>query len=126
MALGKIRVIEVVGRVVSHADLLHHATRTNVRGDGEGNQGIERQRFERVANRRAGRFRGKASSPILRGQPPSDFYARREMSLEGRNREPRKSNERTLLAKFERVQAKFMFAEMTLDAINKEIAFGGR
>src|SRR5277367_3552847 len=126
MALGKIRVIEVVGRVVSHADLLHHAARTNVRGDGEGNQGIERQRFERVANRRAGRFRGKASSPILRGQPPSDFYARREMSLEGRYRKPRKSDEQALLTQLESIQAKSTFAEMTLDAISQEIAFGGR
>ena len=38
MALGKIGVIEVVGSVVRHADVFHHAPRAQVAGHGEGHE----------------------------------------------------------------------------------------
>jgi hypothetical protein len=126
MALRQLRVIEVVGRIAGHADLFHYAAGSNVRGGGEGNEGLQRQRFKRVAHHCLGCFRRESASPILRGQPPPNFHARRKMRLEGRYRKPRKSNECALRTQLERIQPRSMLTEMILNAIGQEIAFSGR
>ena len=93
MPLRQAGIIEVPGRVVDHADLLHDAAGTDVGGSGERDQRVQPQDLERMPRHGARPFGGEAAPPMVGGQPPADFNARSEMSLEAGRGETEKSDE---------------------------------
>ena len=64
-------------------------------GDGYGDQFVEPERPEGMADHGAGAFGGEAEVPIPGGQPPADLDGRHEVRLETRHREPDETDELT-------------------------------
>jgi len=61
------RMVKVVGGVVNHPDLLHHATRTNVAGHRERDDFLQPERLEAKPQGRPGTFRRLAAVPVFDG-----------------------------------------------------------
>src|ERR1700722_6176360 len=85
MALGQSWMIEIVARIVRHADFFHYAPGPNIRGNRERHERIQTQRIECMAYHRARGFRFEAAAPMLRREPPANFEARSARGLKCRH-----------------------------------------
>ena len=88
MSFFKLRMIEVVRRIVRHPDLLHHAARWDILFRCEGDDFFQSESFEGVCENRARSFCCESAIPMRGGKPPQDLDARREMRVEFRHRKP--------------------------------------
>lgn len=76
VAFGDARVVEIEVGDVRHADFFHDAARTNVRGNGDGDEFLEVQRAESVLDDCPRAFGGKPFAPMRASKAPADFYGR--------------------------------------------------
>ena len=67
VTFGQDRVVEIVGRVVGHAELFHHAAGAQVVWNREGDQAIELERVEGMIDDGARAFGGEAVAPTFGG-----------------------------------------------------------
>src|SRR5580704_3042947 len=74
--------VEIIARLVCHAQLLHHTTRFEVRCRGEGHQLFQPQYVEAVADNLSRPFGCEALVPVFRSKSPADLHTWRERSIE--------------------------------------------
>ena len=94
MVCGDDRKIEVVPRVVTHADLLHHAPGSGVRWNGERHDLLQADGVEAERGSGASAFGSVAPAPLIKRQSPSNFDARSEMRIELRDAQTDEPDER--------------------------------
>src|SRR5580698_2505035 len=126
MPLGNTGMVEVLARVMSHADLLHHPSRAQIGRYGEGYKRRQIQRMECVAGRFARTLGGQPLAPELRCQPPADLDTRRKVRLEHRNRQPYKADEARILAQLNSPRPESMPFEVVLDALDQAVTLVAR
>ncbi len=118
--------VEVVGRVVDHPDLLHHASRANIAWRRGRHDFSQPQRIESKSQRRSGAFSGIAPTPVVRGKTPTDLDAGREVRLEVRNGESNEPNERHHAGNFNGPEAEAVPVECFLELTRQRIALFSR
>lgn len=84
VAVCRKRMLEVVGRVVTHAETLHDPPRTFVADRREGNDFVEAQLIEGEGDGCASAFGRIAASPVLACEAPADLDGGREVGVEAR------------------------------------------
>ncbi len=117
--------IEVVPRVVRHADALHDAARRLVGGDRKRHDLIELGHLETEAHRLGGGFGGVATTPVIGPEPPPDLHGRREVRLEGRRPQPDESDEWLAIANLDCPQPEPSLLEALLDPVDEGIGLRG-
>ena len=100
IAIWQTRVIEILGRITGHAQLLHHSPRPRVAGDSEGDQIVDPQGLKGVAHDRLSSFGRKSLAPMFGRQSPADFDAWSERSVKTGDGQANKADERVILAEF--------------------------
>src|SRR5512138_331040 len=116
MPLRQERMVEVVLGIVRHAQLLHDAPRADIGGYGPGEDLIQPDRLEPVAQRLARPFRRVAFPPRVGSQPPSDLDARRERGVEGRPLKAHVACDRATVPELDGPEAEAVLLEVRLDA----------
>jgi hypothetical protein len=96
IAFGDMRVVEVVGRVMSHAKPVHHGTGVDVRLSRVGDELVKVEFVEGEGRSSTRCFGHEARSPGFSRKPPSDLDRRRERRLERRTSEPGEAEEAAL------------------------------
>ena len=109
--------IEVVGGIAMHLDLLHHPPRLEVGRHGERHDLVEPELLEAEAQRGARGLRRVAAAPVLASQPPTDLDAGREVRLEARDRKPDEAEEVGGAGRLDRPQSEAMAREVVSDAL---------
>src|ERR1700730_16548049 len=89
----QIRMVEVLRRAVSHADLLHHTPGSNVSRSCERHQSFEPQKLECMPHNCDCSFAREASAPVVSLEPPAYLYTGSEMRFESRYCQPEKADE---------------------------------
>ena len=118
---GYSRVVEVIGRVVSHAEAPHDSHRADIGRDGERDDFTQISPIEPVGNRRACRLRRESAAPILPCKPPADLDRRGEMRREVVKRKADIADEPGLIGYLHRPKPVAARVESRLDAISKGI-----
>ena len=72
MSVGHVRMVEVVGGVVGHAEPFHDAARRMIVRHRERHDFVEPQRFEPERERGDRAFSRVAVAPVVGGQPPAE------------------------------------------------------
>ena len=103
--------VEIVFRPVTHANLLHHAPRREVRRYGERHDLIEPEHIEGVGEHHPRALGSKPLIPVLGGNSPPGFNARCEVSREVRYGKPDEADEAALSAQFGGKQSEPAFLE---------------
>src|SRR5438132_7636076 len=85
--------LEVVGRIVAHAEPLHHSPGRRVEVRRERHDLLQAELIEAVAERRPARLGRIAVAPMLAPQPPADLDGGSEVLLEARPCEPHEADE---------------------------------
>lgn len=91
---GKLWMVEIVGWIVNHADLLHDAARCVVLRHGERHDFTEAQPAECVARDGLGALGGEARAPMLSRKPPTYLDAGGKMRVERGHGKPDEADER--------------------------------
>ena len=120
------RMIEIVGRIVRHADPAHDRPRAHVRGRRERDQLLGAQCAERVGCARERGLGRVALPPVLGREPPADLDAGREMRLERRHDEPDEADERRDARHLDRPRAEAVAREVPLGAPRERVALPSR
>lgn len=123
MALGKIRMIEIVRGIVSHSDFFHHTARPCVRRSCEGNDLYQFQFIECAIQDGPRAFGGQPSTPLIHCQTPANLDARSEVGFECRNEKPDEADEGVIFTQLDGIQAEGTLSEVIFDSLDKKIAF---
>ena len=115
--------IEVVSRVVSHAELLHDAPGPHVGRDRERHQLFQPEHLERVTNNFPRALCGQSLALIVGGQSPPNLDAWSEVGMERGNSKADETDKAAVPPQLRAVQAETVLSEMTLDLIYQPIAF---
>src|SRR6185436_3588949 len=118
------RVLEVLG--ILKAQLLHHAARARVSGNGERNDFGQSDALKAILQRRPRSLGGQSLAPPPACQPPTDFDAGGEGRLEGRNRQTDESDKGSLVRHLHCPEAVAMFFEVVLYPANRSDSFLAR
>src|SRR5271163_4202948 len=110
----QIRMLKVVGRIMGHAKLLHHATRSQIQRSRERNQTIQPKYFECVTHDLSCAFGRQPLSPMVKTEPPTNFNSGHERSIEARNRETDKPHKGAGPTQLRRVEPKATRHKVTL------------
>ena len=94
MPIRQAGVIEIVSRIMRNSQPFHHAPRPYIGGYGERDNLGQLKLCKPELKCRPRAFRGITAPPVLRGQPPADLDARREMRLEWRQAQTDEACER--------------------------------
>jgi hypothetical protein len=86
--------VEIIGRVMVHADLLHYAPRTNIAWHCERDHLRELQCLKPESQSRCGAFSRIPLSPVLSGEPPADLDTWGEMRVKVRDRQANEPGKR--------------------------------
>ena len=121
MTLRPVRMLEVVSRIASHAEALHHSNRSKVRRNGERNDFAYSNSLEPVCERSPSSFCCETAIPIGTVETPTDFDRRHEGSIERGDGQADKANEVGLASNFNRPESVGELAEITLNPINGDI-----
>jgi hypothetical protein len=116
-------VIEIVRRVVGHADFFHHPARPEIGSGGKRDDFIELQSLKTISQDGLSAFCSQTLVPKWAGQPPSDFDAWCEMRMETGPRHSYKPDESAVRAQFGSKECEPMLGEMRIHAIHGAIAF---
>ena len=123
MAGRQVGVVEVAGRVVDHAQLLHHAAGAEILRDGEGDDFGKLESEEGVVDDGAGTFCGQSPAPIIKRQPPADFDGGHKGGLEVGDVEADEADEGFGFDEFGGVEAEAVQGEVALDAGDSIVGF---
>jgi len=114
--------VEVVGRVVAHPQLLHDPLGAQVGRRREGHELLETQRAEGVSEYRTRSFGGQPLTPVVPRQPPPDLDRRRERRLERHRVEADETDVGTGRIEFDCQQAPSAPLEAGADPVGEAIA----
>jgi len=117
MSGWKPRVVEVVARIVGHAEALHHARRPDVGWNRERDDLRQAEPLEPVGQRGARGLGGEAPAPEPAGEPPADLG----LSHERMDGEPGVTDQLGFVRDLERPQAEIPIAPVCLDAVDELI-----
>jgi len=117
-----LRVVEVAVGIVVHADPAHDRTRAVVGDDGQRDDLLELERFERKLRDGARGLAGEALSPHRPRQPPPDLDRRHERRLEPGPRESGEPDEGTGRPHVQSPQPPPRILHVRLDAIGQRVA----
>ncbi len=120
---SKLGVIEIIGRVVMHANRLHDFFRRQIALRGEGHDLLQGQPIKACAQCRPGRLTGVTQAPMLAGQAPADFHRRGEGRIEAHHTEAGKTDELAAVLALQRPQAETVFGKMPAHAADHRRAF---
>ena len=116
--------VEIVGRVVRHAQPLHHSARADVFRHRKRHDFIQPKLLESETDRSLRRFGGKAVAPMLECQPPTDFDAGSEMCLESWHVQAHVSDEIGAARDFDGPQAETTRFAIRANAAGQFVALG--
>ncbi len=114
MTLRSVRMLEVVSRIASHAEALHHSNRSKVRRNGERNDFAYANSVEPVCERSPSSFCCETATPIGTVETP-------EGSIERGDGQADKANEVGLASNFNRPESIAELVEISLNPINGDI-----
>src|SRR5579884_976622 len=126
MSLRQRRMIEIVGGVAGHPELLHNPPRPYVARNCHCNDLIQPQGLKSKIGNRSRTFRRQTSSPIFRGQTPANFNAGRERSFEPRDIQTDEADEAAIAPQLGCAQSESMLFEMGLNFVYRRVALFSR
>lgn len=112
----QVGVVEVVGGVIGHAELFHHAAGAQVFGNGEGDEAVELKGVEGLINDGARALSRQAAAPAIGGKTPADFDCRHERCVKVWDIEADKADEGSVFNQLCGVETEAVAVEMLLDA----------
>ncbi len=118
--------VEIVGRVVGHAELFHDMTRALVADGGHGDDLGEFQRLEAIGERGLCALGGIAVAPVLIREPPADFDTGGKVGREPWGGEADEADKLSKTRHLDRPEAEAFLGEVRLDSVYHRVAFGGR
>src|SRR6266545_1736049 len=107
----QLRMVEVVGGIMSHAELFHHPAGAQIAGDGEGHDFFKPKNLKSIIHHCTRAFSRQTLSPQLRCDSPSRFHTRRESRFERRHAQADEAGERPVASKLGRVRSESMLAK---------------
>jgi hypothetical protein len=116
------RMIEVVGRIVRHAQFFDDPAGPNVSRNRRRHDFIQAQRLERIPDDCMRSFCRQPLSPILRRQTSTDFYARRVVRFKLRNLQANEPDKQAISPKLRWPKAESILPEMRFDSVQHGIA----
>ena len=122
----QLRMLKVIGWIVSHTEAIHDSPGSGVCRHGERYQLPERESLKAVANDGFRTFGRQAMAPGLGGEPPANFHAWSKGCLKGWHRESDKTYEAVALARFHSAQTEAMLLEMAFYPLYKQITLFSR
>jgi hypothetical protein len=122
--IGRIRLVEVVGRAACHPDPFHDPARPDILRNRKRYNFLESRLAKRKCQRRPGRFGRIAAPPMLSGEAPADLDTRREVGVEARHGEADETREWYGVRDFYRSQAEPVPVEMPIDEFRERVALG--
>ena len=122
MTFRQRRVAEIVCRIAAHPKPFHDGSRTAIRRRGIRYDLLKRGSLKSVAKRQMGRLGCIAAAPMFEGQTPTDLHTWREMGDEPWDGQSGEADKRCHTWDLDRPQAKSVFTEMLLDAIDHRVA----
>lgn len=122
MTLGKLRVVEVVGGIMVHPQLLHDPLRGMIGSSGERHDLIEAEYTEAVVEHSLRSFSGYTLVPVSAGETPSDLVGRSERRVKRGRIEPDKAGERAGGVDLDSPEAPSALSEPGRDAIDESVA----
>lgn len=125
VGFGEGGMVEVLGRVVGHADLFHDAAGGEVGGGCERHDFGEAEGLETALHGGQGAFGGQALVPVGGGEAPADFDAGREGELETGDIETDVADALAGGAEFGGPEAVAVLGEVGVDALEHRVGFGG-
>lgn len=125
MAFRQAWMVEIVIRVVGHAELFHHAAGAQVLRNCEGNDAVEAQFLKRVADHSARAFSRKSATPEIECEPPADFNCGHEGRVKIRNREADEPGERDFIWQFDAKGSESVALKMIFSASYQRVRLVG-
>ena len=125
VGFGEGGVVEVLGRVAGHADLLHDAAGGEIGRGGKRHDFGEAKGFESVFEGGQGAFGGQALIPVGGGEAPADFDAGRKGELEPGDVEADVADAFARRAEFGGPEAVAVLLEVGVDALEHGVGVGG-
>src|SRR4051812_42243099 len=93
VALGQLWMVEIVPRIVSHADSFHDPTRTKISDRSKRNDFLKLHFLKAEGQGCSCAFLGISVTPVIECQPPTNFNARRKRQCIAWDIEPDKPDE---------------------------------
>ena len=118
--------IEILGRIACHPNLLHHALGLGIDHGGERDQLREAQDLDGVSHHRQPAFGRQSPIPDLCCQPPADFDAGGECRLKFWNMDSNETDEPLLLPQLRSVECEAMLIEVRFYVVCEPIALLAR
>src|SRR5690606_30174615 len=112
MTFGQRWMLEVVPRLMLHAQRLHQAARGLVELRREGDHLGQLQPLESAGQRGVSRLLGQPLAPLIRYQSPADFHRRTERQRQLAPGQPGHADEASIVLAFQRPEAETMVGEM--------------
>ena len=125
MAFRQAWMVEVVTRIVCHADLLHHAAGTQVCWNGERNYTVEFQVLKAVAEYGACAFSRQSSAPAVKFEAPTDFYRGHEWRIERGNGKADEAGEGMIFKQLDGEGSETVKIEVGLSAVGERVGLRG-
>jgi hypothetical protein len=122
MPLGQRRMIEIVRRIVNHADPFHDLSRGEVAWHGERHNLAEPQILEAQHQYGPRRLGGVSTTPVFRGEAPAYFHARSEVRGETRHGKADEARESRDVWDLHGPEAETVPIEVSLDTRRERIA----
>ena len=122
----KKRVVEVITRIVGHAELFHDAARALVADGGHGDDFGELEGLEAVGERGLCALGGVAVAPVPGSEPPADLDTGGEVSGKARGGEADEADKLRKTRHLDRPEAEAFLGEVRLDTVYHRVALGGR
>lgn len=115
--------IEIIGFIALHADLLHDSSRRTVRRHCERNDLVQLEPFKSEPEDRSGSFCSVAAIPVISRDPPADFHRRSEVGLEAGNSEPDEAHEGCNVRNFDSPEPESVLFKARIDPCCEGVAF---
>src|SRR5579864_8247924 len=114
--------IEIVRRVVGHAEPFHHAPRPDVSRNRERHQRLKPDLLERVPHHLPRALGSQPLPPMIGRESPANLDTRRKRALERRHGQPHKPDKRTIPPELRRTEPETVFPEMSFNPLDEQIA----
>jgi len=118
--------IEIIARVVGHAQFVHDALRTHVGKRGEGHNLLQSDSVEAIPQSCGRAFGGQPTAPMFWSKPPTDLDRRREWSFKADVFQSDVTGKFVGRAPFKRPRCETVLSEMADKAVDHGITFVAR
>jgi len=126
MSLGQLWMVKVSMRIARQAQPFHHAARTKIARNGEGDDFSQPEITEGMAQHLSRTFGRQTLSPVVLRQPPANFDTGCERSGEFGNGKPDETGQESALSDLSREEPKAMMLKVAFHALHHSVGLCGR